>query len=41
LKYSPYPPVPEALDEALRRIPDGTVGILPKGGICLPVLRSR
>lgn len=41
LQYIPYPTVQEALDEALRRIPDGTVGILPKGGICLPVLRSR
>lgn len=42
LEYTPFPTVQKALDEALRLIPDASVGILPKGGISLPVLmKSR
>jgi nickel-dependent lactate racemase len=39
LHYTPYPTVQAALDEALRQIPCGTIGILPKGGISLPILK--
>ena len=39
LHYTPYPTVQDALDEALRQIPCGTIGILPKGGISLPILK--
>ena len=38
LQYTPYPTVQSALNEALRLIPGATIGILPKGGISLPVL---
>ena len=30
----------EALDEAMKLIPNATIGILPKGGISLPVLKK-
>jgi hypothetical protein len=38
LGYEPFESVQEALDEALKRIPGGTVGVLPKGGVSLPRL---
>lgn len=38
LQYTPCPTVQDAVDEALCQIPGATVGILPKGGISLPVL---
>lgn len=38
LGYERFPSVQEALDEALKRIPDGRVGVLPRGGVALPVL---
>lgn len=37
LQYVQRATVQEALDEALRMKPDATIGILPKGGIVLPV----
>ncbi|MDR3122283.1 MAG: nickel-dependent lactate racemase [Treponema sp.] len=40
LGYRPFPNVQAALDEALRRKPGATIGILPQGGISLPVLES-
>lgn len=40
LHYTSYPSVQSALDEALRLIPNATIGILPKGGISLPVLQQ-
>lgn len=40
LHYTPFPDVQSALDEAMRLIPGGTIGILPKGGISLPVLKK-
>ncbi len=40
LGYRGFDSVKEALREARRRIPGGTVGILPKGGISLPRLLS-
>jgi len=40
LHYIPYSTVQSALDEALRQIPGATIGILPKGGISLPILKS-
>ncbi len=42
LHYIPFPTVQEALDQAFRQIPGASAGILPKGGISLPVLmKSR
>lgn len=41
LQYRPYPTVQEALDAALQLIPGGTVGIIPKGGIFLPVVDKK
>jgi len=40
LHYTPYQTVQAALDEALRQIPGATIGILPKGGISLPILKK-
>ncbi len=40
LHYTPYPTVQAALDEAMKLIPNATIGILPKGGISLPVLQK-
>ncbi len=40
LRYVPFASVQEALDEAFRLKPDATVGILPKGGVSLPVTRK-
>ena len=39
LHYTLYPSVQSALDEAMRLIPEASIGILPKGGISLPVLQ--
>lgn len=41
LQYTRYASVQEALDEALRLNPNARVGILPKGGISLPVLQKQ
>jgi len=38
MQYTPYPSVQAALDDAMKLIPNATIGILPKGGISLPVL---
>ena len=38
MQYTPYPNIDAALAEALRLIPEATIGILPKGGISLPIL---
>ena len=40
LRYTPYQTVQTALDDALRQIPNATIGILPKGGISLPILKK-
>lgn len=40
MQYTPFPTVQSALDEALRLIPGATIGILPKGGISLPVIKN-
>ena len=40
MQYTPFPNIEEALNEALRRIPQATIGILPKGGISLPMLEG-
>ena len=40
LQYSKFPDVQSALDEALRRIPGASVGILPLGGIALPIVEA-
>jgi nickel-dependent lactate racemase len=37
LQYTPFRDVQSALDEAMRKKPDGTIGILPQGGISLPI----
>lgn len=39
MQYTPYPNIDAALAEALRLIPEATIGILPKGGISLPILK--
>ncbi|MDR1874945.1 MAG: nickel-dependent lactate racemase, partial [Synergistaceae bacterium] len=39
LQYIRHATVQEALDEALRQKPNAVVGILPKGGISLPMVR--
>ena len=41
LQYTPYPTVQDALDAALELVPDGTVGIIPRGGIFLPVVDKK
>lgn len=41
LGYKPFKAVRDALDFALATIPDGTIGILPRGGDCLPVLDDK
>ncbi len=38
LKYTRFPTVQAALDKALEEIPGASVGIIPQGGISLPVL---
>ena len=38
LGFERFDSVQAALDEAFARIPGGTVGILPRGGVALPVL---
>ena len=38
LGYERFASVQEALDEAFKRIPGGRVGVLPRGGVALPVL---
>ena len=40
MQYKPFPTVQAALDEAMRLIPNATIGIIPKGGISLPVLEN-
>ncbi len=37
LGYKPFKTVRDALDFALQKIPGGNIGILPRGGDCLPV----
>ena len=39
--YRRFPTLQAALDTALRERPEGRVGILPRGGDCLPVVRKR
>jgi nickel-dependent lactate racemase len=41
LGYKPLKTVQDAFDFALATIPDGTIGILPRGGDCLPVLERK
>ena len=41
LGYKPFKTVRDALDFALQKKPDGTIGILPRGGDCLPVLENK
>ena len=36
--YRPFPSLQAAIDTALAEIPQGTIGILPHGGDCLPYL---
>ena len=38
--YRRFPTLQAALDTALRERPEGRVGILPRGGDCLPVVRK-
>jgi nickel-dependent lactate racemase len=40
LGYERFASVQAALDEALVRIPEGRIGVLPKGGVSLPVSRG-
>ena len=40
MQYTPFPSVQAALDEAMRLIPGATIGIIPKGGISLPVIEN-
>ncbi len=37
MQYTPFPTVQAALDEAMRLMPDATIGIIPQGGISLPI----
>jgi Uncharacterized conserved protein len=39
MQYIRFSTVQSALDEAMRLIPNAKIGILPKGGISLPVLQ--
>ena len=38
LGYEKFETLQEAVDEALRRLPGGTVGILPRSGVSLPII---
>ena len=40
MQYTPFPSVQAALDEAMRLIPGATIGIIPKGGISLPIIEN-
>lgn len=40
LGYTKVEDLQEAVDTALRRVPGGTIGVLPMGGVCLPVLEG-
>jgi nickel-dependent lactate racemase len=40
LGYKPFRTVQDAIDFALRKHPNSTIGILPRGGDCLPVLEG-
>ncbi|MDO9544384.1 MAG: nickel-dependent lactate racemase [Synergistaceae bacterium] len=40
MQYTRFSTVQSALDEAMRLIPNAKIGILPKGGISLPVLEN-
>ncbi|NLD04966.1 MAG: nickel-dependent lactate racemase [Synergistaceae bacterium] len=40
MQYKPFPTVQNALDEAIRLIPGATIGIIPKGGISLPIIEK-
>ena len=40
MQYTPFPSVQVALDEAMRLIPGATIGIIPKGGISLPIIEN-
>ena len=41
LGYKPFKTIQDALDFALQKAPNGTIGILPRGGDCLPVLKNK
>lgn len=41
LGYKPFKTVRGALDAALQKKPGSTIGILPRGGDCLPVLQDQ
>lgn len=38
MQYTSFPTVQAALDEAMSLLPEATIGIIPKGGISLPVI---
>ncbi|MEW6622660.1 MAG: nickel-dependent lactate racemase [Bacillota bacterium] len=40
LGYRRFDTLQQAVDFALEMVPDGTVGVLPRGGDCLPILRG-
>lgn len=40
LGYEAFPSVRSAMEEALRQMPGARIGVLPKGGVSLPVLMS-
>jgi nickel-dependent lactate racemase len=41
LGYTPFKTLQSALDFAVQKKPGSTIGILPRGGDCLPVLQDR
>lgn len=41
MQYTAFPSVQSALDEAMRLIPGATIGIIPKGGISLPITENK
>ena len=41
MQYTSFPTVQAALDEAMSLLPDATIGIIPKGGISLPVMENK
>lgn len=38
LGYTRFPSVQAAVDEALKRKPGAAIGVLPRGGDCLPLV---
>lgn len=41
LGYEPYPTIRSALGKAIQMFPRGSIGLLPKGGVSLPLIGAK